>query len=64
GPDFNAQPYLYTGYQVAAEQGDEAAVMAADEKIVRKHLTSQEISHGETVTQTTTITKQAHKIGK
>jgi hypothetical protein len=40
--------------------------MAADEKIVKKHLTNQEISHGETVTQTTvtketTITKQAHK---
>jgi hypothetical protein len=56
GPDFNVQSYLYAGYQVAAEKENEAAVMAADEKIVKKHLTSQEISHGETVTQTT-VTK-------
>jgi hypothetical protein len=41
GPDFNAQPFLYTGYQVAAEKENEAAVLAADEKIIKRHHTSQ-----------------------
>ncbi len=47
GPDFFAQPFVYDGYQVIADKEHEAAIAAADQKIVEAHLTAQEIASGE-----------------
>lgn len=47
GPDFFAQPFVFDGYQVMSDKEHEAEVAAADEKIVKAHLTAQEIAFGE-----------------
>ncbi len=46
GPDFCVQPFLYGGYQIVTDQAHAASVMANDEKIVRKHMTNEELTHG------------------
>lgn len=39
--DFFIQPYLYNGYQVVAEEEDQAKVMAANERIMKRHTASK-----------------------
>ncbi|GCE14690.1 hypothetical protein [Tengunoibacter tsumagoiensis] len=49
GPDFYVQPFLYGGYQIVADAADEAAAIANNEKVVHKHVTIDEITHGDQV---------------
>ncbi|GER91061.1 hypothetical protein KDW_52230 [Dictyobacter vulcani] len=35
--DFFIQPYLYNGYQVVAEVEEQAKIMAANERVIKKH---------------------------
>lgn len=58
GPDFYVQPFLYGGYQIVSDLAHEAATMSLDEKIVHKHVSVEEINHGDHM-QEKKITKES-----